>query len=94
MKFKGWMQADGILTVHTPDQAGYRGLSGLKVKIPLADKFPCPRGEMDRRGLPKIRNWGIRASKDQVCPCQRDLGSQDRGYFPTGKSHTPLKGRG
>jgi len=34
----------GKLTLQTPDQVKPRGLSGLKVKQPLADKFPCPRG--------------------------------------------------
>ena len=87
------MQADGILTLQTLDQVEPRGLSGLKVKQPLADKFPCPRGEMDQWIRLKIRNWGIRGSEDLVGLYQWDLGIQNRGYFLMGKSHAPLKGR-
>jgi hypothetical protein len=83
----------GILTLQTPGQVEPRGLLGLKVKQPLADKYPCPREEMDRWSLPKIRNWDIRASEDHVGLYPRDFGTQGRGYFPMGKSHAPLKGR-
>jgi hypothetical protein len=82
------------LTLQTPDQEEPRWLSGLKVKQPLADKFPCPRGEMDRWSLLKIHNWGIRASEDHVGLYHRDFGIQRQGYFSMGKSHVPLKGRG
>ena len=84
----------GILTLQPPDQVEPLGLSGLKVKQPLADKFSCPRGEMDRWNLLKTRNWGIRASEDHVGLYHRDIGIQSRGYFPMGKSHVPLKRRG
>ncbi len=94
MKFKGWMQVGGILTVHTPDRAEPQGLRGLKVKQSLPDKFLCTRGEMDRRSLPKIGNWDIRVSEDQACLYRRDFGTQGRGYFPTGRGHAPPKGMG
>ena len=83
----------GILTLRTPDQEEPRGLSGLMMKRFLADRVPCPRGEMDRWSLLKIRNWGIRASEDHIGLYHGDFGIQSRGYFPIEKSHVPLKGR-
>ena len=80
----------GILTLQIPDQVEPRGLSGVKVKQPLADKFPSPPGEMDRWSLLRIHNWGIRATSDHVGLYHRDFGIQSRGYFPMGKSHVPL----
>ena len=50
----------GILTLETPDQVEPRGLSGLMMKGFLADRVPCPRGDMDRF-LQKIGHMSIRA---------------------------------
>jgi hypothetical protein len=85
---------DEILIAHTPDQVGPRGLSGLKVKPFLDDKFLCIRGEMDRRTRPEIRNWDIRPSEGHFGLHHREFGIQGRGYFPMSKDHTPLKGKG
>jgi hypothetical protein len=84
---------DGILTLQTPDQLEHGVLSRLKVNQHLADKFPCTHREMDRWSLPKIYNWGIRASENHDALYHRDFGIQGRGYFPMGKSHAPLKGK-
>ena len=82
----------GILTLQTPDQVEPRGVSGLKVKQPLPDKFPCPRGEIDRF-LQKIGHVSIRAREDHMGMFHKDFEIQRRGFSPIEKSHVPLKGR-